>query len=205
MERIGGIGLVASTSGEHPGSRRQRRRHIDDVFTVGSELLSQPAPQTTRTLHGKPTLRPPLGPLHQLAERAGVHRESTLGNLVAGAIDCDSGVGGFVRIDADQNHRWSSLRSLGWKEVRGGQPDFKSTCLHASVEPHRVSAGRRWHAINEPARRGGKEPCEPVPSGAVGRYATEDPAVSAVNSTSQERGIAPTEICPPTGPTVTSQ
>jgi hypothetical protein len=107
-----------------------------------------------------------------------------LSNLIARTVNCDCGVGGLVRIDADQNHGLPALCSLG-RDVRGGHPDFKSICLHASVEPHRTGARRPGTlSMSQPERRQGA-----VRTSAVWHPGTlrdpKIPAVSAVNSTSQ--------------------
>jgi hypothetical protein len=53
-ERVGGVGLAAPAGGEQPGPDRQRRRHIDHVFTGRRQLLGDAAPQTTCALDREP-------------------------------------------------------------------------------------------------------------------------------------------------------
>ena len=140
--RVGGVGLAALSSGEHPGSGRQLRWHVDHLFVVGQQPVRDVAADPAAALD-----RPdPFGPLlhvsqHRLvAVAVGAVAAATQDGLVGGHhLDRDAA---FVRIHSDDHAVHPAppmLDPVGLVEP-GGQRCFEQCKPLLSLSPLR---GRR--------------------------------------------------------------
>ena len=114
---VDAVGLAAVSRLEGPHPRREGRGHIDDVLAGGDELLGQQLAQAAGALDAPAALGPLRRPDQQLLRcRAGCS-QSDRGGLDAPGTDRGRGVGGLVRVDADDHSHWSLL--YGVVQLRG--------------------------------------------------------------------------------------
>jgi hypothetical protein len=160
-EGIVRIVLVRPGGGEHPDSRRQRRRHVEDLFTAGHELLGQQVAETSGGLDGPSPLLEGLGPFDELIDLSSGGAHSDARELHLGDVDGHRGVRGLVRVDADHHLHEYLLGRVGTTE---GTP----ACSWFVLDP------LLSHSVAKPGAR--SLSFDSQPAHADGRHFESDPA-----------------------------
>ena len=118
-----GVALAAVADRQHPHPGGQLGRHIQGLFAVADQPMSQRPPQAVGALDGPAALRPTAGPLAQLLVAVQGGRDALLVEQVALLIEHGGGVGGLVGVDADR-HRHVGAFLEGQRRHQEGRPTW---------------------------------------------------------------------------------
>ena len=102
-DRVAGVVLAAVAGGQLPHPSGELGRHVDDLFAVGDELLSEDSADPGGAFDRPTPLRPPLGEAAQGPVALGAGWEPLLGEELATLVNGDGGVAVLVEVNPDQD------------------------------------------------------------------------------------------------------
>jgi hypothetical protein len=126
--------LIRLARRQHPNPRSQHRRHIDDVFTAGNQLLGQQVAEPTGGLdrpHPDAVTVNVSGPVQEPSNLIPVRRDRQLTQHHLSLVDRNRRVGCLVRIDPNRGDHHQPP-CMGHVAATVGTPDHNTGRLWRS-------------------------------------------------------------------------